>query len=232
MRMSARARLALLLVGCALGACSPSVESAAADAPDTTAHNSASGSAKGEDAALSPSPAAPGPDNCLLVVWQDQDTRDESFDLAHDSADGGAISCATGTSASQFASALAAIRTAARANDKAAILREVGLPLLYIDAEGDRRELTRPDDIDGTFAEVFDEDVLALLREVDLDALTVVPDQGAFVELGSVWLVVDRNGGRPRIVTVNRQALDEAARAMRAQAEAGRGTEAPAKSSE
>ena len=72
----------------------------------------------------------------------------------------------------------------------------------------------------------------ALLREVDLDALTVVPDQGAFVELGSVWLVVDRNGGRPRIVTVNRQALDEAARAMRAQAEAGRGTEAPAKSSE
>ena len=34
MRMSARARLALLLVGCALGACSPSVESAAADAPD------------------------------------------------------------------------------------------------------------------------------------------------------------------------------------------------------
>ncbi len=227
MRMSARARLALMLGGCALGACSPSVESAAADAPDATAQNTASGSPKGEDTA----PVAE-PDNCLLVVWQDQDTRDESFDLAHDSADGGAISCATGTSASQFASALSAIRKAARANDKAAILREVGLPLLYIDAEGDRRELTRPDDIDGTFAEVFDEDVLALLREVDLDALTVVPDQGAFVELGSVWLVVDRNGGRPRIVTVNRQALDEAARAMRAQAEAGRGTEAPAKSSE
>ena len=46
----------------------------------------------------------------------------------------------------------------------------------------------------------------ALLREVDLDALTVVPEQGAFVELGSVWLVVNRNGGRPRIVTVNKQA--------------------------
>ena len=56
MRMSARARLALLLGGCALGACSPSVESAAADAPDNTAHNAASGSAEGS--ASSPSAAA------------------------------------------------------------------------------------------------------------------------------------------------------------------------------
>ena len=63
--------------------------------------------------------------------------------------------------------------------------------------------------------------MLALLREVDLDALTVVPDQGAFVELGSVWLVVDRKGGRPRIVTVNKQALGEAASAVRAEAQSG-----------
>ena len=79
---------------------------------------------------------------------------------------------------------------------------------------------------------MFDDNVLALLRNLDLDALTVVPDEGAFVQLGSVWLVVDRKGGRPRIVTVNKQALGEAAAAARRQAEAGGGTEAPAKSSE
>ena len=74
--------------------------------------------------------------------------------------------------------------------------------------------------------------MLALLRDVDLDALTVVPDQGAFVRLGSVWLVVDRSGGRPRIVTVNKQALGEAADAVRAKAEAGEGTRAPQRSPE
>ena len=172
------------------------------------------------------------PENCLLLVWQDQEARNERFDVENDVADGGAISCATGTSASQFDSALRAIRAAARSEDKAAILNEVGLPLLYIDDEGNRRELTDPDDVDATFSEVFDADVLALLRDVDLDALTVVPDQGAFVKLGSVWLVVDRGGGRPRIVTVNKQALGEAADAVREQAQAGGGTEAPARASE
>ena len=214
MRMSAPARFALAASIAVLAACTPSQdETPAAPDPDNDV-------------------LTQKPDNCLLVVWQKQDRRNEQFDLAHDSADGGAISCATGTSASQFADALSAIRTAARSEDRAAILQEVGLPLLYIDAEGNRRELTDPDDVDGTFTEVFDDEVLALLRDVDLDALTVVPDEGAFVELGSVWLVVDQDGGRPRIVTVNKQALGEAAAAVRAEAEAGGGTEAPAKPSE
>ena len=212
MRMSAPASIMLGVGITALSACSPaqpqSDERAAAQVPQP------------------PSPLETGPtpasDNCLLVVWQDQKTRDEQFDLAHDSASGGAISCATGTSASQFANAFTAIRNAARAQDKAAILNEVGLPLLYIDANGKRRKLTASDDVDAAFSEVFDDNVLALLRNVDLDALTVVPDQGAFVRLGSVWLVVDRSGGRPRIVTVNKQALGEAADAVRAKAEAQR----------
>ena len=222
MRMSAPASIMLGVGIAALSACSPaqpqSDERAAAQVPQP------------------PSPPETGPtpasDNCLLVVWQDQKTRDEQFDLAHDSASGGAISCATGTSASQFANAFTAIRSAARAQDKAAILNEVGLPLLYIDANGKRRELTASDDVDAAFSEVFDDNVLALLRDVDLDALTVVPDQGAFVRLGSVWLVVNRSGGRPRIVTVNKQALGEAADAVRAKAEAGEGTQAPQRSSE
>ncbi|MBD58930.1 MAG: hypothetical protein CL808_02245 [Citromicrobium sp.] len=216
MRMFARARTALLagagvVSAGALAACSPAAESATGEEA-----REASPQAAEADAQL-----ARKPDNCLLLVWQDQPARDEQFDLANDHADGGAISCATGTSASQFDSALAAIRAAARSEDKAAILDEVGLPLLYIDREGTRRELTDPDSVDTAFSEVFDEDVLALLREVDLDALTVVPDQGAFVELGSVWLVVDRKGGRPRIVTVNKQALGEAASAVRAEAQSG-----------
>jgi len=228
MRTFAPASVVLIMGVGALAACSPTQP-------------------EGEERALAQPPAdkpvaeQPSPqsnalartqDNCLLVVWQDQDARDERFDLAHDRASGGAISCATGTSASQFANAFTAIRSAARAQDKAAILNEVGLPLLYIDAEGNRRELTASDDVDAAFSEVFDDNVLALLRNLDLDALTVVPDEGAFVQLGSVWLVVDRKGGRPRIVTVNKQALGEAAAAARRQAEAGGGTEAPAKSSE
>ena len=92
------------------------------------------------------------------------------------------------------------------------------MPLLYIDDEGNRRELTDPGDVDARFSEVFDQDVLALLRRIDLDGLTVVPDQGAFLELGSIWLVVDRKGGRPRIVTINKQALGEAGPAKPAQA--------------
>ena len=108
MRMSAPASIMLGVGIAALSACSPaqpqSDERAAARVPQPP----------------SPLETAPTPasDNCLLVVWQDQKTRDEQFDLAHDSATGGAISCATGTSASQFANAFTAIRSAARAQDR------------------------------------------------------------------------------------------------------------------
>ena len=221
--MSARADAILLLGACALAACSPAESTGRGEAPVPTTSGEAPVASQVSDGAQ---------DNCLLLVWQEQDARDEQFDLANDRADGGAISCSTGTSASQFDKALAAIRAAARARDKAAILDQTGLPLLYIDKDGNRRQLTDPDAVDTTFSEVFDDDVLALLREVDLDALTVVPEQGAFVQLGSVWLVVDRDGGRPRIVTVNKQALGEAAAAVRDEAQAGGGTEAPARSSE
>ena len=104
---------------------------------------------------------------------------------------------------------------------------ELGIPLLYIDGDGNRRELQQDDLADTLFDEVFSPEVLALLRRVRLEDLTVVPDQGAFVELGSVWLVVDSLGGRPRIVTVNRQALGEAAAAAQHAAQEGQGRPAP-----
>ena len=190
------------LAACSLSACSPAAE----PAQGPTAREPQVDAPRPERQPASTSET----DNCLLLVWQDQETRDERFDLENDAAEGGAISCSTGTTASRFEQVLREIRAAAQADDQAAILRETGLPLLYIDDEGNRRELTDPADIDARFSEVFDDDVLALLRRIDLDGLTVVPDQGAFLELGSVWLVVDRKGGRPRIVTINKQALGEA----------------------
>lgn len=161
-------------------------------------------------------------ENCLLLVWSEQDAPDVEFDRSHDTVKGGAISCATGTSASQFEAAIAALRDAARSGDKERLLREVGIPLLYIDAKGDRRELTG-DEIDTLFDEVFDARMIALLQNLDLSQMTVEKDQGAFFELGSLWLVVDATGGRPRVVTVNRQALGEAAEAARRQADKGSG---------
>ena len=62
------------------------------------------------------------PDDCLLLVWSNQKERRVEFDRAHDFADGGAISCATGTSASQFDSAIKALREAAKSGNKARIL--------------------------------------------------------------------------------------------------------------
>lgn len=166
-------------------------------------------------------------EDCLVLVWQQQDQPNEQFDRDHDRADGGAISCATGTSASQFEAALAAIRKAAATGDKASLLAELGIPLLYIDADGNRHQLHQDELADDLFDEVFSPEVLALLRQVRLEDLTVIPDEGAFVKLGAIWLVVDSLGGRPRIITVNRQALGEAAAAAQRAAEQGKGSPVP-----
>ncbi len=167
-----------------------------------------------------------GPD-CLMLVWQNQDAPNEAFDRARDNAPGGAISCATGTSASQFEAALAAIRGAARSGDRRRLLDQLGMPLLYIDGTGKRREVRREDLANSLFDEVFDPVTIDLLSRVRLEDLTVVSGQGAFVELGAVWLVVDHKGGRPRIATVNRQALDEALEAAHRAVKEGDTTPAP-----
>ena len=161
-------------------------------------------------------------ENCLLLVWSEQEDPDVEFDRANDAVNGGAISCATGTSPSQFEAAIETLREAAQSGDKARLLEQVGLPLLYIDADGERRELSE-DQIDTLFDEVFDERMVAVLRDLDLSQMTVDKGQGAYFELGSLWLVVDDTGGKPRIVTVNRQALEEAAEAAKEQAERGQG---------
>ena len=116
----------------ALGGCSP------AGAPDAE-----------EPAALLSETASP--EDCLLLVWSSQEEPRAEFDRTHDFVDGGAISCATGTSASQFEAAIAALRDAARSGDKRRMLAEIGLPLLYIDAAGNRREIEDRAEVEAVF---------------------------------------------------------------------------------
>ncbi|MFW2348793.1 hypothetical protein [Qipengyuania sp.] len=174
-----------------------------------------------------PTVAEPQPDDCLLLVWSDQKERNARFDRDHDFVDGGAISCATGTSASQFDTAIHALREAAKSGNKARLLEQLGLPLLYIDAQGERREIEDRAEVEAVFDEIFDPSMLALLQRLDLSRMSVAKDQGGYFELGAVWLVVDQGGGRPRLMTVNRQALDEALEAARDQAERNQGDPVP-----
>jgi len=153
--------------------------------------------------------------DCLAVVWKAQPAPGKAFDRAHDRADGGALSCATGTSASEFAAALAAIRWAAPRRDRTALASQIGLPLLFIDVSGKKTRLDR-DDLAADAAHVFSPPILAMLERLKLEDLSVVPHEGAFADLGAVWLVAGRTGGRPKIVTIDRQALEEAAAARRA----------------
>ena len=160
-------------------------------------------------------------ENCLLMAWSEQEDTDIEFDRANDTVKGGAISCATGATPSQFEAAISALRDAAKSGNKARILDQLGIPLLYISQDGERQELSR-EQIDALFDDVFDARMLDLLQQLDLSKMTVERDQGAFFELGTLWLVVDESG-IPRVMTVNRQALDEAAVAARDKAERGQG---------
>lgn len=204
--------LALLLCGSLAFACSPVASEQSSDDPARQK------SLKTAEADTLPDPA----ENCLLMVWSEQEEPDIEFDRAHDAVKGGAISCATGTSPSQFEAAIAALREAASSGNKARLLEHLGIPLLYITDDGERRELSE-DQVDELFGEVFDARMLDMLQRLDLSQMTVAKDQGAFFELGSLWLVVD-DSGQPRVMTVNRQALAEAAVAARDQAERGEGT--------
>ena len=201
---------------------------ACGQAPPPSAPPEASAAVR--DAVLATATQEPAED-CLLLVWERQTAigadPDVNFDRENDRAEGGAISCATGSSPSQFAAALDTIRNAARRGDRAAILREVGIPVLHIDAEGNRRELTAQADVNAAFDEVFDAGILDMLKTVDLADMAVVEGRGGYFELGSLWLVVPEPGERPKIVTVNRQALGEAASAASQQADAGKGRDLP-----
>lgn len=157
-------------------------------------------------------------EDCLLVIWEAREQSgdfggdaERQYDRAHDSADGGAISCATGSSASQFDKTLRALRDSAGNSDRAALLAEAGIPLLFIDGEGKVQELESAEALEAAFDQIFTEVTLEKLRGLALDDMTVVPNKGGFFDLGSLWLVVPEVGARPQLVTVNDQAAAEAA---------------------
>ncbi|MBY6217944.1 TDP-N-acetylfucosamine:lipid II N-acetylfucosaminyltransferase [Qipengyuania aquimaris] len=160
-------------------------------------------------------------ENCLLLVWSEEEAPDIEFDRANDVVKGGAISCSTGASPSRFEAAIAALREAARSGDKARILAQLGIPLLYIDENGERQDLTE-EQVEALFDDIFDPNMLDMLQRLDLSQMTVEKEKGAFFALGSLWLVVDEKG-QPKVVTVNRQALLEAATAAVDQADLGQG---------
>ena len=169
------------------------------------------------DAADAPAPlAVPGRTapsaGCLPAVWATQPQRDEAFDRANDAVEGGTVSCATASSPAQFRDAVAALKRAAATGDRAAMLAEIGFPLLYIDAAGTSHTLDSTA-IDARFDEIFDPATRALIERIELPQMTVVPGQGGFFALGALWLVVPAPGARPRLLTVNHQALAEAAAA-------------------
>ncbi|MEB3414618.1 hypothetical protein VCJ71_00920 [Alteriqipengyuania sp. WL0013] len=164
--------------------------------------------------------AKAGDADCLLLIWEKQQNPDRDFDRRFDAATGGAISCATGTTASEFERAIADIRKAALSRDRKAMMEQVRLPLLYIDADGNRRELADASALDVLFNTVFDSEVLDALAEIDLQEMSVTAGQGGDFHLGSVWLAVEQEAGPPRIVTINHQALAEAMQLAAAEAAA------------
>ena len=164
--------------------------------------------------------------DCLLAVWEAREKEgdfggdeERAFDRDHDAATGGAISCALGTSASQFEKTLTALRDGATNADRAALLAQAGIPLLYIDKDGAIQRLEDAAALEQAFETVFTTATLEKLRTIALDQMTVVPEKGGFFDLGALWLVVPETGARPQLVTVNDQSAAEAA-ALRAKAKA------------
>lgn len=163
-------------------------------------------------------PGSEAASECLEDIWQAREAMgdfdadaERRFDQQHDSAKGGAISCATGTSASQFEATLTALRAAATDSDRAGLLAEAGIPLLFITADGETRKLESPEALEAAFDTVFAPATIEKLRILSLDDMTVVPGKGGFFELGAFWLVVPELGARPQLATVNDQAAAEAA---------------------
>lgn len=159
--------------------------------------------------------AAERSQNCLDIIWAaragdpDFDEAERQFDRAHDATTGGSIACATASSASQFDRTLKALASAISNGDRAATIAEAGIPLLFIDEDGNRREISNPQRLEAAFDTIFTADTLERLQSLELEDMTVVPDKGGFFDLGSIWLVVPETGARPKLVTLNRQSAGE-----------------------
>jgi hypothetical protein len=146
---------------------------------------------------------------CLERVWARQERPDRGFDARNDPRGGDSISCATLTSAGPFDRFLRKVRSASASGDRDALLALADYPLVFIDARGTMRSLTR-EAANMQAAEVFNDRVLAALGRATLADMQVVRNKGAYFAAGALWLYVPEEGGDPRIGTINHQALAQA----------------------
>lgn len=152
-------------------------------------------------------------ESCLTDVYRDRPARDEAFDRAHDAMPGGSLSCGLSITASELRDTLAQLREAAAAEDRKRLLGHVGIPMVYIDAQGTVRQLPSMTDIEAFYDDIFTTAVVRRLATLRLEDASVVPGEGLFFDLGAVWLIVADESGRPQLLTVNHQAAEEAAAA-------------------
>ena len=155
--------------------------------------------------------------SCLDRLWEDDaDDAVRIYDRQNDIIDGVSISCTMSTTATKLFDAMKAIRDAAQHRDRAAMLQAIGLPLLYIDDEGNAHQLKDQAAIEAAFEEVFTPGLIEVLTNLDPQDIKIRPDQGIFVELGTLWLVVPEGETQPRIVTIDLQALEESSQVREA----------------
>ena len=148
--------------------------------------------------------------SCLDRLWEDDaDDAVRIYDRQNDIIDGVSISCTMSTTATKLFDVMKAIRDAAQSRDRAVMLQAIGLPLLYIDAEGNPHQMKDQAAIEAAFDKVFTPGLIEVLTNLDPQDIKVRPDQGIFVELGALWLVVPEGETQPRIVTIDLQALEE-----------------------
>ena len=149
-------------------------------------------------------------EDCLALVWASQSNPPRDHDRKLDAARGGSIACDMQTSASEVEGLLAALKAASVREDYRALADATDTPVLFIDAGGTRAELAERAAIEAASTRMFDPQMRALLARLTLADMEIVRGQGGMFALGSVWIVAPRNGARPLIITINREALDEA----------------------
>ena len=178
-------------------------------APSPTTASSQPSIAAEDPVAVAPSPPAAN-ERCLKLVWAASGTQDNPFDRENDAVDGGSIACDLQTSASAVTTSLDTIRAAAQSDDRDDLAKVVVYPLRFHDRLGKVRSISSASELAKSHDIVFDSYTRAHLARLTMADMHIIPGEGAFFELGGVWIAANANGAQPRIITLNQQALTEA----------------------
>ena len=149
-------------------------------------------------------------ERCLSLIWAAQGRQDNDFDRVNDTIVGGSIACNMGTSATAVSNGLKAIRAAALSADPRQMATVIRFPLQFIDAAGNRRTIPNEAQLRGQFETVFDRQVLRRLSRIGIQEMEIVGSEGAMFDLGGIWIAVAEQGGQPKLITINKQAIGEA----------------------